>query len=566
MIGSRLTIANYFPRNAKQRDILQNLTESVFIANNWSLEDLLVAIVASEHFNRRAPERTDQSSAYTLDTYLKPFEVNDPRRPPEAEPGWSPGDPMPTIDIGHAASHMGNEPGRSRHRNAMSDGIYRYSADNLLNSTHKSLGWPAPAVRPSSNYPDDALRKGIGQFYSDVEPGFRDVGFQSLITWEAAHGVCDNPTTDPDWIDAVVDRVSASPGAFTYRDLSETIRDWLIGNGRIGESVPVDEGDSELALLNVLFGGSDSSFVMDDAISIPAGTTRSDLDQQARELCGLLIETPQFLLAGIADEELGPEPKLRECNGGLCSYRNICEALEGSVENALRGNLGCADDCVTFEPGDGPDLYPPFCPGGRCRGMPGGRIPSDECLEDPFNCIPEPPECDLGCAVIDCCGGPLPPLDRPDYFLGLADGGIAELVQNVQIVRYRSGKPVPLEQGDRLGFGDWLILAPGSEARIVTEGGVFQTPQGGVPESEKDGWRFLVTRNQDRKQERLNKLSVRPAREWIDYSLTSPETARGAQTGKILEFNILEDDPARMKQSKEAFGEELKRQNQQRQR
>ncbi len=563
VMGSRLNIPNYFPRNTDQRDILQNLVESVFVPRNWSLKSLLIAMLASEHFNRMAPADTAQNSGYMLAPYLKPFEVNDPRRPPEAQDGWEPGNPAPQPNLAHTLTHMNNEAGRSRHLNAVSDGIHRYSAEGLLNSIHGALDWPATKVgRSTSTYPNDSLRKGIGQFYSDVEPGFNGVSFQSLIRWEAQLGRCDKPTGDTDWIDRVVDAVGSAPGAYTRRDLAITLRDWLLGNGELSSEVPVDQTASEAALLNVLFGGTSSNNVLD--ASIGPGNI-GGLAQQLRDYCGVLVETPQFMLAGIADRELGPKPNLRVCNEEPCAYRSICDSLKPAVERGLRANLACSDECVVIERERRLDPTIPICPRGRCERIPWDVFdPRDPlCERNPDLCIgpdplcelnpqfcrgPEPPQCDLGCAVIDCCGGPLPPLEGAlDYFLGLAEGGLIQEVEGVQIVRYGTTTPQPLEPETKLGYGDWLVMPPGSQLQIATANGLFQTPRGGVPRDAKQGWRFLVTAQRAPQAERFQRIGMPVQQDWIKQALT-PQWERDKGAQHRVEFLMGEEDPRRIEQ------------------
>ena len=46
------------------------------------------------------------------------------------------------------------------------------------------------------------------------------------------------------------------------------------------------------------------------------------------------LESPQFQLAGIAEDDVGVKPRLRVCNTAECSYQQMCTALRPAV-NAL---------------------------------------------------------------------------------------------------------------------------------------------------------------------------------------------------------------------------------------
>ena len=500
-MGNPLTIANYFPRNPFSRDILQNLTETVFVPSGWSLRELLVKTLTSDQFNRRAADTTTLASAYVQQPIAKPFEVNDPRFPPESVPGWAPGSPRPMPDFFHLIRHMREEEGRSRHRNAVGDGVYRYSAHNLLRSTHRALGWPsANHVNGGGIYPSDSLRKAMGQYFQDAEPGFRGVGFQALLRWEQEHGLCANKNgpAGGDWISEVVTRLQSPPSGVSYTraDVAVLLRDWLLGDGTLATAVPAGQTSDERTLLAAVYG--DLALPVD--VSTPAA--RTALDVQMRAHCGALLMSPQFLLAGIAPEAVGPKPALRVCRAGEpCDFRQICLAMEPAVRGTLGAgrfrfprpgidllNYTCTDTTVTVEVRTLvlPEVEDWACPKHICSVIPGGPQ-IKECLRDVQACMPrQPPGCRPGCAAIDCCGGPLPPIDEPHFnVLWLERAGV-ERARGVTVYRSvdRSGKlnGVPLEAGMRLQTGDWLEVKPGAELRIVGAGSVLQTPKGGAPQ------------------------------------------------------------------------------------
>jgi hypothetical protein len=143
----------------------------------------------------------------------------------------------------------------------MGEEVHRYSARALLTATQKALDWPGPQrFPPPTGYPNEALEKAIGQYTTDTEPGFRGIDLQTILFWESVHGACAKPAgVTVDWIDRVVTAVNAfdpsSPGGpLTVQDVVVLTRDWLLGNGAIDTTTPVDMTGSEEAALAAYFG------------------------------------------------------------------------------------------------------------------------------------------------------------------------------------------------------------------------------------------------------------------------------------------------------------------------
>ena len=188
------------------------------------------------------------------------------------------------------------EANRPHEYNSMTDGVHRYSPRSLLYSVHAALGWPAPPRGASgSTYPADTMRKSLGQFYRDAEPGFREIGFQGLLQWEGSHGVCQKPSnlTGDDWIDrlaqAAVDfNTSHSGDPVKVRDIVLALKDRIIVDPSIQTSTPTDAPSSEAAALQALFGSAVNSTV---DVSTPAAIAA--LVAKMRSYCGVLLETPQ---------------------------------------------------------------------------------------------------------------------------------------------------------------------------------------------------------------------------------------------------------------------------------
>ena len=482
VMGAPLTIPNRFPRNAAQRDIFWTLTETQFIRSQWSMQQLLSRIMTTDFFNRLPPAQSTGPSAYELPPYLDPWIAGDPRLPPIALPGTSPGSGMaPTPDPTYDSE---SEPNRPRHYNSIADGVHRYSPRSLLQSVHKALGWPAPTREASMNYPDDDLRKSLGQFYRDAEPGFREIGFQGLLNWEGQHGRCNKPSnhTGDDWIDRLM---LAIPGFNTsnptnrvrLRDIVIALKDRLLADPSIQTNIPTEVSQTETVAFAALFG-----IALTDEPDLSSTSAADAFEQKIRDSCGILLETPQFMLAGVAPTQLGERPRLQVCQPGEpCGYRDVCNSYVGPMDQ-VGYSLTCRDDSLTLSPkptNPGPKISV-FCPEGRCGTVPWEVRNVDNCLLNPKGCFREPPSCDPRCARIDCCGGPLPPLEGRELFLFWADQGRVTQASNVQILRADKDAFEPLAPGAELKTGEVLVLTAESQLEINAPDGSFSTPQGGL--------------------------------------------------------------------------------------
>lgn len=506
LMGTRVTIANYFARTQDQMDVLWNLSEFTLIPNDWSLREVAKRILLSSYFNRKSPRTTAAATPYTEPLVLDPWVEADPRVPPIALPGWTPASTAaPTPDPAYRPQ---NQP--DKHKNAMSEGVHRYSVRSLTYSMHAALGWPAPQRFPGAAYPSQDLVKAIGQFAQDSEPGFRDVDFQGLLQWESVHKSCGRPPrVASDWVDALVDKIAlhntANPSArLTLRDVIIVMKDWMIADASVSTDVlAFDDNLSEKQVLDAMFGG-DIATVIADA----SAANRVALDGRLREYCGVLVQTPQFWLAGIAPAGPGDTPRIRVCNGAPCTYREMCTALDGLMSAAgSRYFLTCRDDTVTVSERPVPPRGGDLCIKGVCGFVP---LPDDrlQCLlspRDPTGCLPQgPPPCDPGCARIDCCGGPHERLKpdgkpRPSMLLGWFEGSKIGAAKDVRVLpaaeRRRGGGPKWQEAraGMPLFPGDLLQLPAGSSLEVDTSRGAFRTPKGGMPGAATGPWYLMVT-------------------------------------------------------------------------
>lgn len=482
VIGAPLTVPNYFPRNAAQRDILWTLTETQYISSGWSMQQLLRRIMTTDFFNRLPPAQGTGPSAYELPPFIDPWVAGDPRLPPIALPGTPPGSGVaPSPDPAYDPSTEANRP---RHNNSVADGVHRYSPRSLLQSVHKALGWPAPLREASPNYPDDNLRKSIGQFYRDAEPGFREVGFQGLLNWEQAHGRCNKPPnhTGDDWIDRLVAAIptfnaSHSSDRARLRDVVLALKDRLLADASLQTSTPTDVSQNEAAAFAALFG---IALTAEPDLSTTASTDA--FKQKVRDSCGILLETPQFMLAGVAPTQLGERPRLEVClPGEPCGYRAVCDSYVAPLAQ-LGYAVTCRDDSltVTLAPSSPNARVKDFCPAARCAVVPFEVRDVDQCLLQPQGCFKQPPACDPRCAKIDCCGGPLPPIEGREILLFWADKGRVANAVGVQVLRPQKTALEPLANGDELHTGEVLVLNAESQLDVKTPEGDFRTPKEGL--------------------------------------------------------------------------------------
>ncbi len=271
IMGSRLTIANYFARTAVQRDILQGLTEH-FVASHFSLKTLILDILAHPAFNLKPPDEGCGVAAYELPNIFDPWTTSD-------------GD----------LAKRGNSP---------ADGVFAVSARPLARSLHRAMEWPALADFPFSDA-EVSFQSAIGIFLKDADPGYRGLDFQGRLTWEATYATCTN-LSGYDFIDKIVARSAVVSGA-TVADGIIALKDRLTGE-------PTIEPITEKPALEALLGGP------------LASTDLSNLDGQLRTVCGVLVSTPQLMLGGIPPKDTRDTPRLTPLD---VTYEGTCGYLSG---------------------------------------------------------------------------------------------------------------------------------------------------------------------------------------------------------------------------------------------
>lgn len=326
VMGSRLTIANHFPRNQESRDILHNLTEE-FVRSSFSVQDLLTNIVSTPYFNRLPAEAGCGVGPYNMPPVFDPWTIED-----DSE---------------------------ERRNNGPGDGVHALSARTLLSSAYEALDWRRPFFEsfperpssidncaqafpsctqmssacdnnnqccfaekywcdfgPSSDEPGTRSQRtflrGIGVFLKNGDKGFRGLDFQARLVFEDRFADCRNVDDEPDFLDAILTLAEATPDA-TLGDVVSATKDRLVGTARIRHEVAAS-GMSEKQVLETLFATSLDTPIADV----------ENLESKLRGLCGTLLSTPQFLLGGMAAPDSRYEPLLTP--EGL-RYTSLCEAI-----------------------------------------------------------------------------------------------------------------------------------------------------------------------------------------------------------------------------------------------
>ncbi|HVO30704.1 MAG TPA: hypothetical protein VMV18_08205, partial [bacterium] len=265
VIGSGLTIANYFPRNEASRDELATLTNDL-VASKFSLRRLLHDVVQSPYFNQLPPSAGCTATAYSYPNVWDPWVIGD-------------SDP-------------------AKRKNSSADGVSALPARVLMRASYDALNWPLPDDKgfPTSDAQVDFYR-GVGLFLKNSERGFRGLDFQARLVWEDRVAACANQSGSSDAVDVIVQKAGSTSGA-TVRDVVVALKDRLLGETTVDDSTPA--GAAERAAVEALYGTS---------LDSPASSA-ADLAGSTRKLCGVYLSTPQFLLSGFANPKVEAPPAL----------------------------------------------------------------------------------------------------------------------------------------------------------------------------------------------------------------------------------------------------------------
>lgn len=519
VFGRRLTIANHFARNSPQLGALWNLTEFTMIpggeGGGWSLRAPLRKLVTSRLFNRLSPRHADGAEPYEVPNVLDPWTEGDPRAIPVRDP--------------------------DEEYNAMTEGVHRHSAETLLRSAGRALGWPEKARFSSgSSYPNDELRQATGAYLENARPGFNTVDFQGLLHWESVHGACNKSAagvSGTDFVNELMGYVAAYASAHggaqpSYRDAVLALKDRVLAHPYIDASFVDESGRTEQDVLEDYFGVAS----LNDPVS--PGT----LEQKLRGYCGVLVESPQFMLAGIEPTQGGEHPVLLPN-----TYRNRCLELRPLLE--ITGyKMLCLENGIVFLPfpitvGD---TLGKICPDGACR-----VIPWNEpiCTKEPWSCVSEIPLCDPSSSDLGGCGTPLDEVPA-DFSGGLvAKLGGATITAAEKVTLYRQAKkfePETAKPGTVLEPGDWLRLPGESFLALKDKNGKeeLQTAKPVKPKTGKnDGKPYLIQVSGEPKQMPKNPLAELPVgKEYADMVMQHPSRAWGeggalAPSDTVVDFD-----------------------------
>lgn len=360
--GYPLTVANHFPRNDKQREILQTLTEA-FYGSHYSPRELIAAIVTHPYYNQAPPSECGASGPYHLAAVYDPFTKS-------------------AIDP-------------QARGNGVGDMLHRHSAFVLLDSTAQALWWDRPerfgpptegAFLPVHMPPgsfdapayiaqidpetginlqccgagycggeicDDAppsidFQRDTGTFLSDAESGFNGVDFNGLLHWEEEvasgedpqmGGECTGPLNGAcagsDWVAQLVAEAMDTPEAMMW-DVAVAIKDRLIAE-------PSIYSDAEIAAIEGVMGES-----LDDTV---ASVGAAGAEAAARRYVGLVLNTPQYMIDGIASRDQDPVTDPILVVPGTTSSE-VCEVFAGLANESPDWSglsVSCSGDSISVE-------------------------------------------------------------------------------------------------------------------------------------------------------------------------------------------------------------------------
>ncbi|HEX6706046.1 MAG TPA: hypothetical protein VF169_14895 [Albitalea sp.] len=555
VMGYPLTIDNYFPRNEGQKSLLWNLTEYHFVDEHWSLKELLTTVLSYRYFNRKPPVAGDGPSAYELPQFFNPWAEGDPRVPPIAQPGWATGSTTPPVAAPGYDPNL--EANRPRHYDPMTDAVHRHGTRSLLRSAGLALGWGSPQRYPGSAYPTRELSLAMGEYLNDVQPGFRGTNFSSLLNWESVHGRCARPSSlATDWVDRLLGAVTpfdtANPSApAQVEDVARAVKDWLVNYSDFDGTTPVGLSSGERAFIAGLYGVPDLT---------ARASTLPDLADKTRRYCGVLLQSPQFMLAGLeppAGSAPPARPRLRACNDATCSYLDVCAGYASAVGRHAGMRLMCLSDGVT----PAPDI--------RDRWDHERWLKPIEliCALTPCEIVPRPRGCELGQACklpprcdprIDGCGGPLPPIELAKQLgtdkvltMRLSDPRVAALLAGPDAELLRDGRAMP--RGTPPAAGDWIRFKPGARVQLGERSQVLGAA--GKPalrddaqgDKRDDALYVAIVAPRDPISARVSVPRVAPSLDEIRSIQNNPARRHGS-AGAPLDANDLRFDPRQLEE------------------
>ncbi len=263
--GRELTVPHGFPRNRHQLEVLRTLTDR-FVASGYSLKTLLLEVLTFPYVNASLPGAcADQRAVYPFAPLFDPWVID------------------------HEVVEL--------RKNGLGDVIQKYPPHVLLGSAAHALMWPPPsAYSPiveggdmKELSPESQFLEAIG-IPVDTISGFRSSSLGERLAWEEVLGACVDPSTrwlaagsppEPrtDFIDALV---AAARPADTLEDAIVTLKDRLLNAPELTDPV-------ERTLLEKL---------IEVSLATPVGQNPAASVAALRRVCGVLLMSPEFLLAG----------------------------------------------------------------------------------------------------------------------------------------------------------------------------------------------------------------------------------------------------------------------------
>jgi len=331
--GEGLTVANHFPRNQTQRDILWSLTD-IFATSGFSVIELLVSITSDPLFNLIAPQdMAEGETPYNLDAVLNPWVVD-------------------------------NEDEESR-RNSLGEIVHRKNPRVLVHSANHAMNWQDwPRFPADSDVGSEGqFQEDLGFFLKDSVHGFRGIDFQGVTAWEHIFGGCDvqweradgcgrrlGPGCDgcacepyvctalPECCEVRWDQKCASfcpespVGCQAPDDVPEPPLNWMemiVRDAPAGATLE----DGVLALkdrllTNPSFDSPDEKAAIEALLSVPLETPLSSLSNVGEELrwmCSLFMASPQFQMVGAPITGLIGKDSVIQVEG--TSSIELCESL-----------------------------------------------------------------------------------------------------------------------------------------------------------------------------------------------------------------------------------------------
>jgi len=393
--GGRLTVEHGQPRNSAQEEVLFELARAFTLDHSWSLDGLLEDIVLDASFNRVKPSTADNGSdPYPYPMVMNPWAAFDPRStdaPVVGDDANGQGDMVhrwsvvslysqvshamgwPSIrafNLGHNTHPLQSDIaalGRYESQNSQGFGDLSFQSywvwEQLVGSGLKPKWVVVEDLEAPGTHIDDLQRirsTWANNRWELANNGLDDDG-DGCVDFDDVNGdngagssSCDYEafriavTGWDDWADLLVAEASAQDASMS-RTVA-TLYDRLLSDG----DYSVD-ADLVAAYLDAQLSSSSTdvlALTMNDYIDALPGGSASERETEARrvvhELAGVLMTSPQFMLAGLPVTEGWadpPEELLTVCvPGQLCTAEDFCDAYSTDLQL-----LGYSYDCRSDE-------------------------------------------------------------------------------------------------------------------------------------------------------------------------------------------------------------------------